>query len=53
MTAEVHGPRPVPGQKKGVETEHLVVIKTPNRIEHFRFFNPADAQAFAAQQRGA
>ena len=47
----VHGPRPVPGQKKGVETEHLVVVKTPNRIEHHRFFNPEQAEAFASAAR--
>jgi hypothetical protein len=45
----VTGPTPVPGRKKGVTTEYLVILKTASRIEHHRFFNPDDAAAFAEQ----
>ena len=54
MTATmVIGPRPVPGKKKGVETEYLVITKAPNRIEHDRFFNPDEAAKFAENARQA
>lgn len=55
MTAEIHGPRRVPPkrERRGMQDEFLVVVKTANRITHYRYPRQEDAETFASEARAA